>query len=178
VHQRYVTRPLPEPVRIPAVNANPLSGYVRPAHGNRLLLGIESEARDEFRVPSPDWHMSKVSAPASLRDALVAKFESFTPDLKRTSWETEKVGLLTFSMDGEPILGPVAQFPGLYVAMAFHSGGFAYNPVAGFLMADYVVEGKPSIDIRAFSPNRFDPAASEEYLATSVQQKDATRRRH
>src|SRR5262249_45119332 len=47
VHQRYVTRPLPRPVAIPAVNANPLGGYVRPAAGGRLLLGIETPERPE-----------------------------------------------------------------------------------------------------------------------------------
>ncbi|MCX6048075.1 MAG: FAD-binding oxidoreductase, partial [Chloroflexi bacterium] len=39
VHQRYVTTPLPAPVRIPAVNANPQGGYIRPASGNRVLAG-------------------------------------------------------------------------------------------------------------------------------------------
>jgi glycine/D-amino acid oxidase-like deaminating enzyme len=178
VHQRYVTRPLPAPVKIPAINANPFFGYIRPAHGNRLLLGIETAEREEYRVPSVDWHMSAVSAAPELKDTLVQNFSSFVPDLKKTTWETEKVGLLTFSMDGEPILGPVAKFPGLHVAMAFHSGGFAYNPVAGFLMAEYVIDGRTSIDVSAFSPNRFDPKAVDEHLATTVAQKDAVRRRH
>lgn len=53
------------------------------------------------------------------------------PSLAETAWETEKVGLICFSIDGEPILVPVAQLPGLYLGCAFHSGGFAYNPVAG-----------------------------------------------
>ena len=39
VHQRYVTAALPAPVDIPAINANGLNGYVRPAAGNRLLGG-------------------------------------------------------------------------------------------------------------------------------------------
>lgn len=178
VHQRYVTRPLPAPVKIPAINANPLFGYIRPAHGNRLLLGIETPEREEYPVPSMDWHMSAVSAAPELKDTLAQHFSSFVPDLKKTTWETEKVGLLTFSMDGEPILGPVAKFPGLHVAMAFHSGGFAYNPVAGFLMAEYVMDGRTSIDVSAFSPNRFDPKAVDAHLATTVAQKDALRRRH
>ena len=178
VHQRYVTRPLSSPVKIPAINANPLFGYVRPAHGNRLLLGIETAERAEFRVPNVDWHMSAVGAAPELKDALMKNFSSLTPDLAQTQWETEKVGLLTFSMDGEPILGPVEKLPGLHVAMAFHSGGFAYNPVAGFLMAEYVIDGRTSIDVSTFSPNRFDPKAVDEHLAITVAQKNAVRRRH
>lgn len=178
VHQRYVTRPLSAPVKIPAVNANPLFGYVRPAHGNRLLLGIETAERAEYSVPSLDWHMSGVSADAELKDALMKNFCSLTPDLAKAKWETENVGLLTFSMDGEPILGPVEKFSGLHMAIAFHSGGFAYNPVAGFLMAEFVMDGRTSIDVSTFSPNRFDPKAVDEHLATTVAQKDAVRRRH
>ena len=41
VHQRYVTAPLPSQIQIPAVNANPYGGYIRPAYGQRLLAGIE-----------------------------------------------------------------------------------------------------------------------------------------
>ncbi len=82
------------------------------------------------------------------------------------------------SMDGEPILGPVEKFPGLHMAVAFHSGGFAYNPVAGFLMAQYVMDGRTSIDVSTFSPNRFDPLAVDAHLATTVAQKNALRRRH
>ena len=178
VHQRYTTRPLRKPLAIPAVNANPLSGYIRPAHGNRLLLGIETAEREEFRVPSSNWHMSGLTVDPDLKQNLADNFRDYVPELSATSWETEKVGLLTFASDGEPILGPTAHFPGLYLAMAFHSGGFAYNPVAGFLMAEYVTEGKTSIDVRAFSPDRFDAPTVEEYLGTTVKQKDAAQRRH
>ena len=45
VHQRYVTAPMSAPVDIPAVNANPQGGYMRPESGNRLLAGAESAER-------------------------------------------------------------------------------------------------------------------------------------
>ena len=81
-------------------------------------------------------------------------------------------------MDGEPVLGPVKAVPGLFVGLAFHSGGFSYNPAAGFLLAEYVSEGKTSIDTAAFSPDRYTPAMAAAHLATTVAQKDAVRRRH
>lgn len=178
VHQRYVTTPLPAAVKLPAINANMLDGYVRPASGNRLLGGIESSAREEYRLPSTDFHMSAVTAPPDLKDRLKEDLSPLVPALGNVTWESEKVGLLTFASDGEPILGPVAQLPGFYVGVAFHSGGFAYNPVAGLLMAEYVADGRTSIDVSAFSPNRFDPDDVAAYLATTVAQKDAVRRRH
>ncbi|MSS70211.1 MAG: FAD-binding oxidoreductase [Candidatus Latescibacteria bacterium] len=178
VHQRYVTTPLPSPVRIPVVNANPYNGYIRPASGNRLLVGIETSDREEHPVPSLDFHMSALSAAPELRDQLMRDFVPLVPDLGALSWATERVGLLTFSMDGEPILGPVAGLPGLYVGVAFHSGGFAYNPASGLLLAEFVADGRTRIDLAAFSPDRFDPREVDQYLATTVPQSHAFQRRH
>ena len=81
-------------------------------------------------------------------------------------------------MDGEPILGPIKRLPGLYVAVAFHSGGFAYNPAAGELLAQYVAEGRTSIDVSAFSPDRFSRDETQRYLAGKIAQKDVSLRRH
>ena len=178
VHQRYVTRPLLAPVRIPAINANPLGGYIRPASGARLLVGVETSEREEYSVDSTDFHMSALTAAPGLKSQIMKDFVPLVPELAGTLWETEKVGLLTFSMDGEPILGPVAALPGFYVGVAFHSGGFAYNPVAGLLLAEYVVDGRTKIDLRAFSPDRFAREETDEYLATTLAQKDVFRRRH
>jgi len=178
VHQRYVTRPLPAPLAIPAVNANPLGGYIRPASGGRMLVGVETDDREEYRVPSVDFHMSTVSADPKLKDQALADFTPYVPALARASCEFERVGLLTFSIDGEPILGPVAQLPGFYTGLAFHSGGFAYSPAAGVLLAEFVADGRASIDVSAFSPDRFDPAEVDAYMATTVPQAAAVRRRH
>lgn len=178
VHQRYVTRPLAAPLKIPAVNANPLGGYVRPASGGRLLAGVESAEREEHRVTSLDFHMSELFAPAELKDRLRASFTPYVPALGAVDWEIEKVGLLTFAMDGEPIVGPIRQLPGFYVGVAFHSGGFAYNPVSGLLLAELVAGEQTSVDLAAFSPDRFDPAETDAYLAETLAQKDVVRRRH
>jgi glycine/D-amino acid oxidase-like deaminating enzyme len=178
VHQRYVTRPLPAPVRFPAVNANPMGGYVRPASGNRLLAGIETAEREEYRVSSPDFHMSTLTVDPALKQQIMRDFVSLLPDLGRTSLETESVGLIAFSMDGEPILGPIDALPGFYVGAAFHSGGFAYNPVAGQLLAEFVADGRTSIDVSAFSPTRFNPREARRHLEATFTQEHAVRRRH
>ncbi|MBX3016177.1 MAG: FAD-binding oxidoreductase [Caldilineaceae bacterium] len=178
VHQRYVTAPLATAPHIPAVNANPQGGYIRPAAGGRLLAGGETAWREEHRVTSPDFHMSELSAPADVQSWLRTNMTSLFPNLAQVPWETEKVGLIAFSVDGEPMLGPVAGWPGLYLGCAFHSGGFAYNPVAGLLLAEFVADGQPQLDVSAFSPNRFTPQPVEEYLALTVTQGDAVRRRH
>jgi glycine/D-amino acid oxidase-like deaminating enzyme len=94
----------------------------------------------------------------------------------------EKVGLLAFSLDGEPILGRIDALPGLFVGTAFHSGGFAYNPVAGMLLAELVADGVTSIDISAFSPDQFEAGEVADFTDSSVTQGEYTgiggRRRH
>ena len=81
-------------------------------------------------------------------------------------------------MDGEPILGPLDKLPGLILGLAFHSGGFAYNPGTGELLAEYVCTGQTSIDIRSWSPNRFNSADTETYLARKIRQNGIALRRH
>ncbi len=88
------------------------------------------------------------------------------------------MGLISFSVDGEPILGALGDLSGLYLGCGFHSGGFAYNPVAGELLAEIVSEGAPSIELSAFSPERFEASALKDYLAKNLIQADAVRRRH
>lgn len=183
VHQRYVTAPLPAPVRIPAVNANPYGGYLRPHYGQRLLAGIENPEAPEFRVPGRTFLMSTITPPPGLDEAARDNLLPLVPGADRagqagstgrvdraahSSWEIEKAGLLSFSADGEPVLGPVERFPGLYVGVAFHSGGFAYNPAAGVLLAGCVADGRPEIEIGEFSPNRFDPEETEAYNRTRI----------
>ena len=178
VHQRYVTTPLPIPLAIPAVNVNPLDGYVRPAVGGRLLLGIATPERLEHRVTSLSFSLDELSVPETLKERITATFTSYLPALAATTWAEARVGLICFSIDGEPVLGPVARLPGLFIGAAFHSGGFAYNPVAGMLLAEFVVDGQTSIDVRAFSPDRFDPTETATYLAATLAQKDVVKRRH
>jgi len=178
VHQRYVCRPRPSLPNIPAVNANPCRIYFRPALCGGLLGGIETPEREEFPVRSLDFHQSSLSVDPDLRRELRNRMQILLPGQALPSWEEEKIGLLTFSLDGEPILGPVGQLPGLFVAVAFHSGGFAYNPAAGELLAEFVADGRTSIDVSAFSPDRFPLEEIEPYLAHTIAQKDVVRRRH
>jgi glycine/D-amino acid oxidase-like deaminating enzyme len=178
VHQRYVSAEMPEPFVAPAVNADPYLGYVRPARGNRILIGAETAEREEWAAPGSGFRMDELSTAQDVRDDAAERLAALVPALANARWERESVGLICFSMDGEPILGPVAALPGLFVAGAFHSGGFSYNTAAGVLLAEMVADGRASIDVSAFPPDRFDRGVASEYLAERVPQSAAVRRRH
>ena len=183
VHQRYLTEPLAAEMKIPVVNANPYGCYFRPATGGRLLVGVESVEREEFRPPSAGFDMLELRAPDELRDRARRDLLRLVPAASGAPLtREEKVGLLAFSLDGEPILGRIDALPGLFVGTAFHSGGFAYNPVAGMLLAELVADGVTSIDVSAFSPDRFEAGEVADFTASSVTQGEYAgiggRRRH
>src|SRR4029079_17266599 len=90
VHQRYVTTPIPNRASFPAVNANPLGGYIRPAHDGRILMGIETPERDEHRVTSLDFRMPELTVDPTLRDRSHPRFIELAPALRDATWESQK----------------------------------------------------------------------------------------
>ena len=60
VHQRFVTRPFPEPPRLPAVNDHILDCYVRPTDDERLLLGTSVEGLGAYDMRGPDFAVSEL----------------------------------------------------------------------------------------------------------------------
>ena len=177
-HQRYLTAPLPEAAHLPALNANPYRAYLRPAKHNRILVGGETAGRLEFGTPSLAFGMAQLNAPSGFGDRLRAKVQPLLPALKTYGFTEVRVGLISFTLDGEPILGAVPDTPGLLVGAAFHSGGFAFNPVAGEALAQLATAGETELDIAAFSPARFSAAATRDYLDRRLRQRDALSRRH
>ena len=172
VHQRYVSTPVSKPVILPAVNDHPRHGYYRPAFGNRVLIGIETPDREEVPPPERDTHLSSFSVDPEIRERELNRLQYVVPGVAPLSWEIEKVGLLAYSADGEPILGPVPGVRGLICAGCFHSGGFAYNPAAGLLAAEWAVDGRTGIDISAFAPDRFDPQQAGVFIHSHIRHGD------
>lgn len=56
---------------------------------------------------------------------------------------------------GLPLLGPVHALPGFYMAAGHEGDGIALSPITGKLIAEWIVDGKPSYDLSDFDPNRF-----------------------
>ncbi len=168
IHQRYVSTPVSRPVILPAVNDHPRHGYYRPAFGNRILIGIDTPENEEVPPPKPDTHLSEFSVDPKAKERELNRLQWVFPEIAPLSWEIEKVGLLSFSVDGEPILGAIPDVAGIICAGCFHSGGFAYNPVAGFLAAELALDGQTSINISAFAPDRFNPEEAQSFIDSHI----------
>lgn len=71
-------------------------------------------------------------------------------------------GLMPFSLDGRPLLGPVPERDGLFLAGGLASSGFGRGPMAGQLVAELVLDRRPDVDLGPVLPDgriSFDPGA-------------------
>ena len=88
-------------------------------------------------------------------DAMMKRATRFFPALRNVSVIRFFSGFRPYTPDGMPLLGPVKTLDHFYMAAGHEGDGIALSPVTGKLMAEYIVDGKPSYDISDFSPNRF-----------------------
>jgi sarcosine oxidase, subunit beta len=161
-HQRFVTSSIDPAPALPAINAHPYGGYLRPTADGAVLVGVETPDVVEVDITEPVFHMDQLRIGDDTRQA-ARQVLQLLPDVALDAWADERVGALCFSADGEPILGQLGD--GTYVATAFHSGGFAYSPAAGQLLAEWIATGAPSVDLTAFAPDRFAAASTEQFHA-------------
>jgi glycine/D-amino acid oxidase-like deaminating enzyme len=56
--------------------------------------------------------------------------------------------------DGEHIVGPLPEIRGFYVASDCCVGGLSIAPIIGEMLAEWIVSGKPPIDLSPLSPSR------------------------
>ncbi|MEM1803324.1 MAG: FAD-binding oxidoreductase [Desulfurococcaceae archaeon] len=57
------------------------------------------------------------------------------------------IGYYEMTPDHHPIYGPVHPYENLYIAAGFSGHGMMMGPVTGVLIADWVLNGKPSVDV-------------------------------
>jgi len=64
-------------------------------------------------------------------------------------------GLRPSTPDGLPILGPVPNVEGLFIAAGHEGDGIALSPITGQIIAEWIAEGSPSMDVSPFDAERF-----------------------
>ena len=64
-------------------------------------------------------------------------------------------GLRPSTPDGLPVLGPVPHVDGLFMAAGHEGDGIALSPITGQILAAWIVEGSPGMDVSAFKLERF-----------------------
>jgi glycine cleavage system T protein len=156
-HQYAITKPtglsrdmptLRDPARLVYFRAESgglvMGGYER----NPSVWGLSGIASDfNSKLLEPDWDRF-----APLFEAAMSR----VPDLAEAEIVTLINGPEAFTPDGEFILGESA-VAGFWVAAGFCAHGIAGSGGMGKLMAEWIIEGQPSIDAWALDSRRFGP---------------------
>jgi 4-methylaminobutanoate oxidase (formaldehyde-forming) len=157
-HEYLVTKPAGLPAEMPTMRDPSLLVYFRPESGGLIMGGYE-------RRCAP-WALDGIPADfnARLLDEDWPRFEELmenaivrVPALE----EMEVVKLINgpeaFTPDGEFILGP-SDVRGFWVAAGFCAHGLAGAGGMGRLVAEWIVEGTPSLDVWHMDSRRFGAA--------------------
>ena len=163
-HEYLITKPAGLPLDMPTMRDPSLLVYFRPESGGLIMGGYE-------RDPAP-WSLDGI--PPDFNGKLLAedwpRFEELmenalvrVPSLD----EMEVIKLINgpeaFTPDGEFILGPT-EVRGLWTAAGFCAHGLAGAGGLGQLVAEWIVEGTPSLDTWHMDSRRFGRAyRSREY---------------
>ena len=88
------------------------------------------------------------------------------PQLRAVKWIQQTNGLESFTPDGNFILGEAPEVRGLWVACGFCAHGVSGAGGVGKTMAEWIVSGQSSFDMRQMDIRRFGPeASSRRYVA-------------
>lgn len=136
-----------------------LPAYRRNWRQLRLRLGSESFHRLCARfggrpLPEPRVNDHKIAQNAAAFRALFPHIAAL--DLART-W----AGRIDLTPDLIPIVDQTAAVPGLFVAAGFSGHGFALGPSVGKQLAEWIVAGRPSLDLSPFRLSRFHKGAGD-----------------
>jgi glycine cleavage system aminomethyltransferase T/glycine/D-amino acid oxidase-like deaminating enzyme len=157
-HEYLVTRPSGLPTDMPTMRDPTLLVYFRPESGGLVVGGYE-------RNCAP-WGLDGIPADFNAK-LLEEDWPRFEPLLENAIVripaleEMEVVRLINgpeaFTPDGEFILGPTT-IRGFWVASGFCAHGLAGAGGMGRLVAEWIVEGTPSLDVWHMDSRRFGAA--------------------
>jgi glycine/D-amino acid oxidase-like deaminating enzyme len=88
-------------------------------------------------------------------DRAFEQFKAVFPACAEARIEQRWAGFIDVTPDAVPVISPVEQVPGFFVATGFSGHGFGIGPGAGRLIADLVTGDPPIVDPWAFRFSRF-----------------------
>ena len=149
--QIFVTSPHPDiPNDRPMYIDLPGRFYFRQELDGGFVLGLVEDdpaADSELANPETDWAFKIRAVEAAVHRV---------PKLADTSIANAWSGVVTFTPDQLPILGPVREAEGLYLANGMSGYGVMISPGVGLALAERIVQGESkTIDISGLGVDRF-----------------------
>ncbi len=129
-----------------------------------LLLGTYEPSSTPWKVEGTPLDFGHELLPPDLdriTDRLELAFERI-PALGRVGIKNVVNGPFTFGPDGNPMIGPVPGMKNYWAAVGVMAG-FCQAGGVGLCLAEWMIEGEPSIDVWAMDIARFGEFATHEY---------------
>jgi sarcosine oxidase subunit beta len=147
----FITKPFPPgehgiPAVIPMTIDMETGFYMRRESGG-LMLGMEDDTEPEGFNTTMNWEWL---------EALLEKALPRVPVLEHLEMMRGWAGLYDQSPDHSAVLGLVPGLKNFYVVSGFSGHGFMQGPIAAKMVAEQIVDGRPSIDIRPLRVERFE----------------------
>ncbi len=136
-----------QPLFRPFLSAHDLGIAARPTNNGQIYVSGFGESEPTFSTTVP------AAAVAELR-----AIDRLVPALAGVPFVHAWSGLLNVTPDEVPIIDSVANVKGYLIATGFSGHGFCLGPIIGKLMAEWLVDGQPSLDLTPFRLDRFSPA--------------------
>ena len=148
----FVTEKLPAISRRTPMTVDFHTSFYFHPEGDGALLGMSNADEPPGFNVSVDWSfLDQVSEVAARR----------WPPLLDARVKNAWAGLYEMTPDRQPLVGPMPDDPGLWIAAGFSGHGFMLAPSVGKQLATWMVDGKPGLDLTAFAPGRFEAGASQ-----------------
>ena len=160
-HQYIVTEPLPDPdlVRgLPTLRDPERLVYYKPDAGGRMVIGGYEDDTLPFGHRGIPGDFVRQLLPDNLeRFAPLAELAGkVTPIVNEVGIRTVINGPIPYSADGDFVMGWAPGFDNLMMATGFLYG-IAAGGGAGEMIAEWIVEGRPSLDLWPLDCRRFGP---------------------
>jgi sarcosine oxidase subunit beta len=132
---------------IPLIVDMASGAYLHPLpESGRAVVGGNDMDAPPSADPTVDWERA-----GSLVNALSHRFPDFGEIRLDHGWS----GLREMTPDGNALIGPAGDIPGLWIATGFSGHGFMQAPAAGETVAKWILRGDPAIDTAQLMPDRF-----------------------
>jgi sarcosine oxidase, subunit beta len=151
VHPRrrhiFFTEPFPEIAGPTPLTTDRGSGFYFRKEMEQLLIspGDIVDVGDDMNVPMD----------AGKRDEAVEKAIHRLPILERARISGGWAGLRPLTPDEHAIIGWAPGVERFFLAVGFCGHGFQHSPATGRLVAEWLLDGRPSMDLSVFDPERF-----------------------
>jgi glycine/D-amino acid oxidase-like deaminating enzyme len=158
-HQLLITEPIagvaPNQPIVRIIDSNV---YIRPEKGGLMLGGYEPDpVQYDMNGLAAGFQIKDLALDIGvlrrLADTVVTQF----PVLREFKVREHRGGLPTMTVDGRHIVGPVPGIRGFFVASGCCVGGLSISPAVGEVLAEWILTGKPPMDLTLLAPDRFGP---------------------